>query len=727
MSLKDYHKKRDFTKSPEPQGEVASSDGSLGFVIQWHSASHLHFDLRLEINGVYQSWAVPKGVSQNPLDNRLAVHVESHPLDYGRFEGVIPEGNYGAGTVMLWDTGYYWHRQLEDRNRGEKALAEGLEKGQLTVVLNGHRTKGEFALVRTKGKNWILIKKRDAWAVYKEARLEDKSILTSRTMDEIRQQSETSGELWQPGKGPENPEVLKILQNPPPLESTSNLKSRSRPSPSSQNQGGGGHDKEAFPWKLGVMEPVVVFEVFDEENWLFHLMYGGLRCLIYKQNRAVKIFSRKGKELTKNFPAMCGELAKSAGDFILDGEVGYQAPRGRSLNKRDFEGSKEFGYVFDMLHLDGNSLRDLPLHQRLANLSQWWPSLSCLELVEPTPEVGSGIVVEAEGAQSWLGRHSQSGYLPGINELWQMVNLKEERGASLQLSNLQKIYFPESRITKGQIIDYYREVAPLLLPHLEDRPQSLHRFPGGIQEQGFYHKDMVGFLPRFVETMALSGSSGRTINYLLCQNLETLLYMVNLGCIEINPWFSRKDTRDEPDFSVIDLDPDKQTFSEVRRICQEVCSVLEKAALPYFIKTSGATGLHVLVPLEKGASYDQSRRLAHLVCLVTQVAFPELSTVERVVNKRSGRLYLDYMQNRRGQTIASIYSVRPREEAPISCPITAQELDEPFEPRDFRLDNIHEKLKGRESIWQDFFTRRTDVATAIEALEVVCQDRGIDL
>lgn len=291
-------------------------------------------------------------------------------------------------------------------------------------------------------------------------------------------------------------------------------------------------------------------------------------------------------------------------------------------------------------------------------------------------------------------------------------------GHEVKLTNQDKVYWPKEKITKGKLIEYYNSVAKYLLPHLKDRPQSLKRNPNGIEDKGFYHKDAGDKAPEWVDSIEIySDSAKKYIDYILCNNKATLLYLNNLGCIEINPWNSRVKSLDNPDYLILDLDPsDKNTFSQVVETALVIKEVLDKAGVNSYCKTSGATGLHVYVPLHAAYDYDQARSFAELVAVLAQEQLPDITTVERPLNKRKGRIYIDFLQNRRGQTLSSVYSVRPVSGASVSTPLEWKEVNRNLHPSDFTIFNIVKRIEKIGDIFATVLKEKSDLLKAIKKL-----------
>jgi bifunctional non-homologous end joining protein LigD len=507
VTLKKYQEKRQFDRTPEPRGKKGRATGPLRFVVQKHQASRLHYDFRLELDGVLKSWAVPKGPSLNPKDKRLAIMVEDHPLDYRTFEGTIPKGNYGAGTVMVWDEGPYCSRQTADRKEGERVLREGLNKGHITFLLYGKKLKGEFALIKLKrgGDNaWLLVKKQDAWASGADVTKEDRSAVTNRTLEEIG-------------------------DDPPKVQRHRTEKTR----------------------------------------------------------------------VTRRGPI----------------------PRGA-------------------------------------------------------------------------------------------------RSAAPVLTNLDKVYWPDEGYTKGDLIAYYRDVASVLVPYLRDRPQSLHRHPNGITGKSFFQKDVSRQPPpNWVKTVTLPSESGKDhITYLLCQDDASLLYMANLGCIELNPWHSRVGSLENPDYLVIDLDPENVPFQRVVEAANAVRKTLDKAGARSLCKTSGKRGLHVYVPLGARYTSDHARQFAEIIAKLVHQQLPQSTSLTRSPSLRQGRVYLDFLQNRRGQTVAAPYSVRPQPGAPVSTPLRWQEVRNRLDPSKFTIRAVGKRIDKLGDLWKPALGQGVNLAACLERL-----------
>jgi len=289
----------------------------------------------------------------------------------------------------------------------------------------------------------------------------------------------------------------------------------------------------------------------------------------------------------------------------------------------------------------------------------------------------------------------------------------------VQLSNLNKIYWPEENYTKGDMITYYKTIAPYILPYLKNRPMSLKRNPNGITDAGFFQKDAGESAPAWIKKINVhSESNDKTIHYLMCNDAASLIYIANLGCIEMNPWFSTSLKIQNPTYMVIDIDPsEKNTFDEAIETAQNVKSILDKAGAASFCKTSGATGLHVYVPMGNKYPFEQVKDFAHIIASLTNEQLPNITTLERSLSKRDdNKIYVDYLQNRRGQTLACAYSLRPRPGAPVSTPLLWKEVKKGLHPLQFNIQNIHKRLSKTGDLFSNVLGKGIDLKRSLKLL-----------
>lgn len=835
MGLAKYFKKRKFDQTPEPRGHEApqtgtrdeaagggSDDGARGarsgrkklaFVVQEHHASRLHYDFRLEIDGVLKSWAVPKGPSLDPHEHHLAVQTEDHPLEYRKFEGVIPEGNYGAGNVIIWDEGWYEARK-GDPAESEKTIRQELKKGHLTFILHGKKLQGEFALIKmqhAQGNNnaWLLVKKGDEFASSADVTQQDESVKSGHRVDDLG------------GKAPS-------------LDA---------------------YPRKARPWPVKPMLCTLVDEPFDHEGWLFEIKWDGFRAVGAKHGESVELYSRMGTDFTEKFAAVADALRSLKHDVILDGEVVVVDEHGEAR----FEWLQNYGrvphgtlqyFIFDILWCDGHNVRTMSLIQRKALLKHILPEHPLLRYSDhiethgiklfhemqhrglegmvakraDSPyregdrgadwlkikthlrqEVVIGGYTEPRGGRKYLGSllvgvydrgefkyvgHSGGGIpddqrrslrdnlarlerktspfsaepKPNAPVHWvrpelvcemsfaqwtsdgymrqpQFEGLRPDkkpgsvhrerpkaagklRSSKLpfELTHLDKIFFPRHKYTKGDLINYYTSVAEYMLPYLKDRPHSLNRMPNGVTGESFYQKNNE-HLPDWVPHADIfSESNNANLRWIVGGDLPTLLYMVQLGCVEINPWNSRVGHLDRPDWIVIDLDPEEIGFEEVIQVARTVHEVCEEWGVPAYPKTSGKTGIHIYIPLQAKYTYEQGKNLAHLIALEVHKRQPKTTSVERLPEKRHRKIYLDFLQNREGQTLAAPYSVRPTPDATVSMPLHWSEVRAGLKPTDFTIQNALARIKREGDLWRPVLQKGADLPAILKKAEQAFPD-----
>ncbi len=289
----------------------------------------------------------------------------------------------------------------------------------------------------------------------------------------------------------------------------------------------------------------------------------------------------------------------------------------------------------------------------------------------------------------------------------------------LSLSNLDKVYWPDEKITKGDLINYYRSVSHFIVPYLKNRPLSLLRNPNGIKDRGFFHKDAGSIAPSWMKTKKiLSESTNKIVHYLLCNDEKSLLFIANLGCIEMNPWNSVIKDLDRPDYIVMDIDPsEKNTFDDVIDVALVIYEILQRGNLSGFCKTSGASGLHIYIPCNKKYTYDEARNFAHIIATLVCEELPEITTLERSLSKRKkDKIYVDYLQNSRGQTLASAYSVRPKPGATVSTPLEWKEVKHGLLPTDFTIKNVLKRFKRKGDLFKGVLGKGINISKSLELL-----------
>lgn len=842
--------------------------GRNRFVVQKHDASRLHYDFRLEVGGVLVSWAVPKGPSMNPGDKRLAIQTEDHPLDYIDFEGVIPENNYGAGPVEVWDNGTY---EVEDGLDAERQIT----RGEIKFVLHGRKLHGGFVLVRTSrqskdGKSWLMIKHRDASADPRW-NIDDRgeSVISGRSIREIEEDVQPFGRV--------SPESVE------------------------------GARKAPIPSHVSPTLAVLAERPFSDPDWLFEIKWDGVRALARVDKKRLQLRSRRDQNITSNYPELAGLPQRlRVKEAILDGEIVVLDESGHS----DFERLQSrmnvsnpspslvkqnpvTYFVFDLLYCDGYDLRRAALAERkklLRDAIEFTPPIMYSdhqiekgkELFDLAKKKGlEGVIAKqmrslypGERTSQWqkfktveeldavvggytaprggrthfgallLGLYSDrkllyvggvgtgfdQGYRKKIFDLmerlrtqhcpfqerpetkekaywikpklvariryanWtrekrlrspvflgllpdhnprecrfeteaspkaqrpgpsiQPAHPKESRstrrtptngtltrkrdiehelfhgrrddinikldGKPLRLTHLNKIYYPKTGHTKRDVIAYYYRVAPLVLPFLRDRPLVLRRYPDGAGGKAFFQKEAGETYPSWMETVAVrSEENGEVTHYFLAQDGASLLFLTNLGCIDHNPWFSRRDDLKHPDYFFFDLDPSERTsFKTVITIAREIYRVLTELGVRAFLKTSGATGFHIYVPIKREYDYEQVRNFAEIVGQVASGKRAALVTSNRRVSERkAGTVLIDAAQNSYGRSLAAPYSLRAVPGASISCPVSSDELTGSLKPERFNLNSIFKRLEKKGDLWKDFWKAPQPLTKAIDLLD----------
>ncbi len=830
--LDRYWTKRTAGATPEPMGGEVLATGTHRFVVHKHDATRLHYDLRLEWDGVLLSWAVPRYIPWDPADKRLAVETEPHPIEYATFEGVIPDGNYGAGPMIVWDRGHFV--PLEP-------LGPGLEKGKLLFELLGYKLHGVFTLVRTKRaeKDWLLIKKPDAWAREGEPSYDETSVLSGMPVESLAE-TDARREAME--------ERLRALGVP------------KRPM----------NPREVEPMLAKTAEGP-----FTDPDWLFELKYDGYRALLWRDDGgAGRATYRSGRDATALYPELCRAVAALPWrGVVLDGEIvvldgdgrpvfnGIQQ-RGQLSKAKDIEraaiSTPVTYFAFDLLGLLGYDLRALTLEQRKTLLAELMPRFGPLRYADHVDGAGEAFhaLVARQGLEGIMAKRRKGLYRSGRHDDWLKLPMErvgdfvvfgfsEARGSrvgfrslllagrgadgswvsvgrvgsgfdnaelegfhaelmaqavaecpvagpfdregsptfvrpsmvvevrfkewspdgnlriptfsrrrldktpdevedgpprgreidgeveeeppdpvsevsaarELVVTNATKIYFPEHGLTKGDLVDYYVAVAPWLLPLLDDRPLVLTRLPDGIHGKSFFQKDAPSHVPDWIRRERMwSEENNRITDFLVADSAEALGWIANSGAIPIHVWQSRVATIQNPDFTVVDLDPKGAPFSDVITLALALREVCEAAGLPCYVKTSGSTGMHVIVPLGRLVTYEQSRMIAMLLSKVVLLQHADIGTTLRKVDAREGKVYLDTFQNGHGRLIVGPYSVRPRPGAPVSTPLRWDEVQYGLDPDVFTIKTVIPRLLAHGDPLRPHLDDVPDLVLAIDRL-----------
>ena len=946
MALTEYKKKRKFSNTPEPEGGTGSTTKSKGkelvFVIQKHDASHLHYDLRLELKGVMKSWAVPKGPSLNPADKRLAMLVEDHPVEYNEFEGIIPPGNYGAGTVIIWDQGTYepieevkkkgMNRTVKSPNKPlghlskseqEKVLLSAFYGGSMKIKLHGKKLKGEFALVKIAGREenaWLLIKHRDEYATEEDITIKDKSVVSGKTIEQMA--GDKKSKQWISNRSSDG----KLKKSRESGVGSREKEPKSRESEGNVVVGQADYDKivagitkslskkkkSPMPADLRPMLATLVDHPFDDPDWMYEVKWDGYRTLAYLNKGEVELRSRNNNSFIAKFSPVYAALKEWPIAAIVDGEIVVVNEQGLSNfnSLQNWSGDDDgelLMYVFDILWLNGFNCMDLPLLERRAILRQLVPhegiikfsenfEASGTEFFEVAQQAGlEGIIAKRVDStyhpdtrtKNWLKikteqRHEAviAGYTrnegssklfsalilgvyengelkfigqagtgftdqvqkkilkilkplettkspfkiepvinkptrfrpkppktavtwvkptlvcevkyqeltsegimrhpsfqglredkePGevtaspqpspmegengselIDEISEDVKAakeskrnkktesssseKEEKsflnptdetqtknvnGHELKFTNLSKLYWPKEKITKRDMINYYYTMVPYMLPYMKDRPQSLNRHPDGIHGESFYQKNVSGKVDDWITKHRYKNTTHEgEKTFLVCTDEASLLYIAKLGCIEMNPWHSRIQAPDSPDWCVIDLDPDTNSFEEVIEAANVIRKILDAVDIPSYPKTSGSTGMHIYIPLGAKYTYDQSKQLAELIVTFAHEELGDFTSIVRNPSKRKGKIYLDFLQNRAIQTIAAPYSLRPKPGATASAPLHWDEIKKGLSIQDFTIHNMLERVKSEGDLFKGVLEKGIDLQKVLNKISTV--------
>ena len=783
MSLTEYQRKRDFKKTPEPKGTVRKAPAKPRYVVHRHHATRLHWDVRLEHEGVLLSFAVPQGPPLVAGKRRLAVHTEDHPIEYLTFHGVIPDG-YGAGTMTIWDQGTY-DLLMEKPGSGAKG-------GEYKIQFHGTRLTGEYVIVQTtahEGRDWLMIMHGVA---PKDDPLDRKiAPMLAITADEPFDSPQFTYEAKWDGV-----RTLAFVDGGEVRLQTRNLLDCTKQYPEAHGVAEaltGGYqaildgevvafDEKGVP-SFQRLQPrmhqrdesavsrlrksvPVVYEVFDilyldgedltrqplrdrrkrleaalEPMGAIRVSDGfpgngialfkavqeqGLEGIVAKRLDAPYVSGRSAAWVKiKSFKTM---------DCVIGGWTAGQGGRQSTLGALII-GIYKDGKLVPVGHV-GSGFDDRTLKELLATLTEhqsatspfavaphlngpatWcFPDLVCevryaeitrdgtlrqptyLGLrsdIDPKESTGQEVATTAKEAQRKAERAARTDAPAEVSPVARerTPSVIEVDGHQLKLTNLEKVLFPEDGYTKADLIKYYTDVSPYLIPVIRDRPLTLKPFPDGISGPSFYQKDKPGFTPKWIESWTDHADRDGGIDYVLGNDLATLIWMANYTAIEIHPWLSRVDKPDQPDFAMIDLDPATgATWSDVKEVALIVRDILHGIDLEGFPKTTGSRGIHVLVPIARRYSFEESRGFVEQVGKAAREKAPTLVTLTFAKKDRRG-IYVDYLQNVRGKTTAGPYSVRPIRRAPVSAPLRWDEISGLGRPDAFTIANLPARLE----------------------------------
>ncbi|AUX40622.1 ATP-dependent DNA ligase [Sorangium cellulosum] len=776
MGLREYWRKRDFAVTPEPRGaevpdEPAGAEERT-FIIQKHAASHLHYDFRLELEGVLKSWSVPKGPSLDPEVKRLAMHTEDHPLEYGDFEGIIPKGQYGGGTVLLWERGTWV--PLENPHKGYHA-------GKLKFLLRGEKLRGGFTLVRTRGRDdddegrsWLLIKENDAEArptkEYNVVEARPESVATGRQLDEI---AAAKDRVWHSNRAEKPPkqgrgavrrgervddgwarvagQVEGAREAVMPAKVRPQLPrhlpaSKSKAAARKSGTAAGKAKAAAGKAKAAAGKAKAAAEVPDGAGWLHEIQYDGCRTMARIEDGHVRLLDEKGKEIAGRFEHIAAALAKlGLTTALLDGEVtvlrrdGTTAPPPSSDRAAPGEGEVVY-FVFDLLYLEGHDLTASPLSARKQALARLLGAsqrgagpLRYSDHIEGSWEevLRNGCQLSLKGIVS---KRSDAPYAPGRGPGWVRASCgaapgeeqeepargrgeraatktkkttkkraapaeggrrKDDEGVSVagvRLSHPDRVLYPEQGITKRELALYYASIAERMVPHVQDRPLTLVRCPEGTESECVYMKHGRAWGPSALRRVMIQEKT-KTGEYLVADSAEALVSLAQMGILEIHTWNSTVSRLEQPDRVVFDLDPDPSVpWERVVAAALLLRERLEELDLESFVKTTGGKGFHVVVPLAPSSGWDEC--LAFTKALSGEIARrePEAYTIAVSKAQRKGKIFIDYLRNTRGATSVAAYSTRARPGAPVSAPLSWDELGPELRSDHVTIRNLPQRL-----------------------------------
>jgi len=790
--LATYNAKRDFARTPEPAGKAANSPAGNLFIVQKHAATRLHWDFRLEVDGVLKSWAVTKGPSLDPDDKRLAVRTEDHPLSYAHFEGTIPKGEYGGGTVMLWDQGTW--APVEGKS------AEDIEKGHLHFRLDGERMKGEWLLVRMrprpgeKRENWLLRKIADDETGASETLVGEglTSVLTGRTMDEIAADKGGTQSL----KGKRGKAFDKAMAD----AARHNAKTAA-PKPRRARSKAG----------LAPFEPVQLATLVDAvpagNDWMHEIKFDGYRVLAAVDGAKVRLYTRTGLDWTEKFAPIADALAAlDLPPALIDGEVVALDADGNpdfstlQAQLKEGAGAALSYFAFDLLRIEGKDLKTLPNIERKERLealladavrpvqvadhvigageklframcgaggegivakridapyrgarTRNWVKVKCTlrqefvilgwttssargrpfaslllgqwdgDALVYKGRVGTGfdsaMLADLAARMKPLARKTAAADVPramtrgahwveprlvaeiafseftadGAVRHGSFLGLRADKPAKavtperpepvpvesdVTISHPDRVVFPESGQTKGDLAAYYQAIAPLMLRFASNRPMSLVRCPQGREKKCFFQKHDSGSFGPHVRHVPILEKGGGSEDYLYLADADGIRACVQMGSIEFHGWCARADDVEKPDRMVFDLDPDEGLgFEQVRDAAREVREALAQLGLASFAMLTGGKGIHVVVPLTRGHGWEAHRDFARGLAQLMSEQAPARYVATMSKAKRKGRIFIDWLRNQRGATAVMPYSARARANAPVAVPVDWAELD----------------------------------------------------
>ncbi len=729
--LTEYRRKRRADATNEPFGEAVTTahGGTLSgaFVVHLHDATRRHYDVRLEVGGVLASFAVPRGPSLNPDDKHLAVKTEDHPIEYLEFEDVIPEKQYGAGPMIAWDRGFVEYL--------EGPAEEEIARGKLHVRLRGMKLRGAWAFVKlaksVKGDEWLFFKKNDEHASKERSLIEElpRSVMSGLTVEELERAGDIGAELVKRA------------------ERAGAKRTRDAPEIRAER----GRQREA-----PLITPVLAVAGDAPRGALYDPELEGVRVIATREEDAVSIRTSEGAQSVEAFYPEIVRALRSlpVARVVLDGQIVANAESGHPslalLAKRAARFAKGDGaraaaetpaalVATDLLALGGLDVRPVPLAKRRELLASLLPALGFLRAAPVIEGPLAPILAfcKEHDIAAVIAKPKDAPYDPK-RAGWTFVpsgaaartRATVDHGAldaqkslrKVAVSNREKIFWPDEGYTKGDLLDYYSAIADVILPHVRHRPVILVRYPDGIAGKNFYQWNVPPGMPPWVRTITFEEDESEKRGFLIDEP-STLLYIANLACIPLHILACRVPHVEQADFLTIDFDVKQSELRHAVTLAKTLRELLDACGLPGFPKTSGQSGLHVLVPLGRGQTFDTARGLADVLGTLLVERHPKIATMERVIARRGPKVYVDTGQTGATRAIVAPYSVRAVAGATVSTPLEWDEVDAKLDPRAFTMKTVPKRVAKRGDSMAGLLAAEPDVARAVAALDAAVAKR----
>jgi bifunctional non-homologous end joining protein LigD len=695
--------------------------------MQKHAASHLHYDFRLELGGVLKSWSIPKGPSLDPAVKRLAMATEDHPLDYADFEGIIPQGQYGGGTVLVWDRGYW----IPEGNPHQSYHA-----GRLRFELVGEKLGGTYELVRgagsqdRSGKNWLLRKCEDLHgrSGARTSITDDspESVLTGRTLEQIAQDRDR---VWHSNRG----KKANRPQHAP----------GARPYLRTLAAGLSGSRRAKRSVRAQLVVPTAVRRPPLGEQWLHEIAHHGRRVLAPIERGRARLFGDSGEQLLhvdcvlEKLQSLGTEHAVLDGYLVavgLDGQSDREAleailsgtPSGKSAANLCF-------FAIDLIALEGYDLGGVELVERQRALRVLLPTQEASETIRHNLALlGQGREFFEEGCRLGVGailsRRADSSYPPRAAREWRISHCPARSGtlrmseraetvearrpvvAGIAISNPDRVLYPEVDLTKLELARYYERISSHMLPHVVGRPLTLVRADVDVTKGTHYMRHAKAWGPPELRRARIR-EKHKTGEYLIVEDERGLVALAQMSIVEIHTWNSTIDAVERPNRLVFDLDPGPQIeWPKVVAAARLLRRTLKDLGLTSFVKTTGGTGLHLVVPIEPTSDWATCLAFSRAIATAIARADPRRHTISLPKSGRVAKIFIDYLRNNRTNTSVAAFSTRARPNAPVSVPLSWDELEDSKSSDEYDVTNVDQRLTNlNEDPWRDYFECRQEL------------------